>query len=57
MQPVPGLGGIIPFDLLYTPGGIGLVAEVLLRGQPTTASKTVACSLSRIHATSPPWDH
>jgi hypothetical protein len=44
MQPVPGLDGIIPFDLLYTPGGIGLVAEELLSSQPPTASKTVACS-------------
>lgn len=30
-QPVPGLGGIIPFNLLYTSGGISLVAEELLR--------------------------
>lgn len=30
-QPASGLGGIIPFDLLYTPGGINLVMEELLR--------------------------
>jgi len=30
-QPASGLGGIIPFDLLYTQGGINLVMEELLR--------------------------
>lgn len=30
-QPASGLGGIIPFDLLYTQGGISLVMEELLR--------------------------
>lgn len=30
-QPASGLGGIIPFDLLYTQGGINLVLEELLR--------------------------
>ena len=30
-QPASGLGGIIPFDLLYTQGGINLVIEELLR--------------------------
>lgn len=30
-QPAIGLGGIIPFDLLYTPGGINLVMEELRR--------------------------
>lgn len=30
-QPASGLGEIIPFDLLYTPGGINLVMEELLR--------------------------
>jgi putative toxin-antitoxin system antitoxin component (TIGR02293 family) len=30
-QPASGIGGIIPFDLLYTPGGINLVMEELLR--------------------------
>jgi len=30
-QPALGLGGIIPFDLLYTPGGINLVTEELIR--------------------------
>lgn len=30
-QPAAGLGGIIPFDLLYTQGGINLVMEELLR--------------------------
>lgn len=31
MQPASGLGGIVPFDLLYTQGGINLVMEELLR--------------------------
>jgi len=30
-QPAAGLGGIVPFDLLYTQGGINLVMEELLR--------------------------
>ncbi len=30
-QPASGLGGIVPFDLLYTQGGINLVMEELLR--------------------------
>lgn len=30
-QPAVGLGGILPFELLYTPGGINLVMEELLR--------------------------
>jgi putative toxin-antitoxin system antitoxin component (TIGR02293 family) len=30
-QPAAGLGGIIPFDLLYTQGGINLVMEELVR--------------------------
>ena len=30
-QPASGLGGNIPFDLLYTQGGINLVMEELLR--------------------------
>lgn len=30
-QPASGLGSIIPFDLLYTQGGINLVMEELLR--------------------------
>jgi len=30
-QPASGLGSIIPFDLLYTSGGINLVMEELLR--------------------------
>lgn len=30
-QPASGLGGIVSFDLLYTPGGINLVMEELLR--------------------------
>ena len=30
-QQASGLGGIIPFDLLYTQGGINLVMEELLR--------------------------
>ena len=30
-QPALGIGGILPFDLLYTPGGINLVMEELLR--------------------------
>ncbi|HRE51251.1 MAG TPA: DUF2384 domain-containing protein [Flavitalea sp.] len=30
-QPATGLGGIVPFDLLYTQGGINLVMEELLR--------------------------
>ncbi|MCO5287032.1 MAG: DUF2384 domain-containing protein [Chitinophagaceae bacterium] len=29
--PASGIGGIIPFDLLYTAGGINLVMEELLR--------------------------
>lgn len=29
--PAPGLGKIIPFDLLYTQGGINLVMEELIR--------------------------
>lgn len=31
MEPASGLGGIIPFDLLYTQGGINLVMEELFR--------------------------
>ncbi|KIC91850.1 hypothetical protein HY58_06460 [Flavihumibacter sp. ZG627] len=30
-QPASGLGGIVPFELLYTQGGINLVMEELLR--------------------------
>lgn len=30
-QPATGLGGIIPFDLLYTQGGVNLVMEELIR--------------------------
>ncbi|GAB3022893.1 hypothetical protein GCM10027051_29600 [Niabella terrae] len=30
-QPATGLGGIVPFDLLYTQGGISLVMEELIR--------------------------
>lgn len=30
-QPATGLGGIIPFDLLYTQGGINLVMEEMIR--------------------------
>lgn len=30
-QPAYGLGGIIPFGLLYTQGGINLVMDELLR--------------------------
>jgi putative toxin-antitoxin system antitoxin component (TIGR02293 family) len=30
-QPATGMGGIIPFDLLYTQGGINLVMEELIR--------------------------
>lgn len=30
-QPASGLGSIVPFDLLYTQGGINLVMEELLR--------------------------
>ena len=30
-QPASGLGGIVPFELLYTQGGINLVIEELLR--------------------------
>jgi putative toxin-antitoxin system antitoxin component (TIGR02293 family) len=30
-QPASGLGGMVPFDLLYTQGGINLVMEELIR--------------------------
>jgi len=30
-QPATGMGGIVPFDLLYTQGGINLVMEELIR--------------------------
>lgn len=46
-QPAFGTGGLIPFDLLYTPGGINLVMEELLRIEYGALARSPTASWAR----------